>query len=169
MREAMFREEKINFIENRAVYYISHRNKGKNSLFIDGQDINKDSIDNKYRIWYIESNIFAFWDWIGCRYSLLSAISLSIAIFIGFDYFEKILQDGHFMDKHFKETPLENSIPVILAVLCVGHINFFGCETYALLLYYQYLQRFCSLLPKRQLLDSNQNLNEKVIPEEELE
>uniref|UniRef100_A0A0K0G292 Glucose-6-phosphate isomerase n=1 Tax=Strongyloides venezuelensis TaxID=75913 RepID=A0A0K0G292_STRVS len=270
MRDAMFKGEKINFTENRAVYHIGLRNKDNNSPHIDGQDVNKDVNDvlkhmkqfcseiisgswtgytgkkitdvvnigiggsdlgplmvtealKHYQIgpnvhfvsnidgthlaevlkkinaettlfiiasktfttqetitnaesakeWFLskagdpshvakhfvalstnapkvkefgidESNMFAFWDWVGGRYSLWSAIGLSIAVFIGFDNFEKLLEGGHFMDKHFKETPLENNIPVILAVLGVWYINFFGCETHALLPYDQYLHRFAA-------------------------
>uniref|UniRef100_A0AC35U3Y7 Glucose-6-phosphate isomerase n=1 Tax=Rhabditophanes sp. KR3021 TaxID=114890 RepID=A0AC35U3Y7_9BILA len=91
-----------------------------------------------------EENMFAFWDWVGGRYSLWSAIGLSIAVFIGYDNFEKLLDGAHFMDKHFKETELENNIPVIMAVLGVWYTNFFGAETHALLPYDQYLHRFAA-------------------------
>uniref|UniRef100_A0AC34RJL8 Glucose-6-phosphate isomerase n=1 Tax=Panagrolaimus sp. JU765 TaxID=591449 RepID=A0AC34RJL8_9BILA len=91
-----------------------------------------------------EANMFEFWDWVGGRYSLWSAIGLSIAVHIGFDNFEKLLEGAHFMDTHFLETPLEANIPVILAVLGVWYINFFGVETHALLPYDQYLHRFAA-------------------------
>uniref|UniRef100_A0A0N5BJ86 Glucose-6-phosphate isomerase n=1 Tax=Strongyloides papillosus TaxID=174720 RepID=A0A0N5BJ86_STREA len=169
MRDAMFKGEKINFTENRAVYHIGLRNKDNNSPHIDDQDVNKDVNDvlkhmkqfcseiisglwtgytgkkitdifnigetitnaESAKEWFLskagdpshiakhfvalstnapkvkefgihESNMFAFWDWVGGRYSLWSAIGLSIPVFIGFDNFENLLEGGHFMDKHFK-------------------------------------------------------------------
>uniref|UniRef100_A0A914WZL4 Glucose-6-phosphate isomerase n=1 Tax=Plectus sambesii TaxID=2011161 RepID=A0A914WZL4_9BILA len=91
-----------------------------------------------------EANMFEFWDWVGGRYSLWSAIGLSIAVHIGFENFEQLLQGAHFMDNHFKSTPLEKNVPVILALLGVWYINFFGAETHALLPYDQYLHRFAA-------------------------
>ena len=86
--------------------------------------------------------MFEFWDWVGGRYSLWSAIGLSIAIYIGFDNFEELLKGGHAMDLHFLNTPLEENIPVILAVLGIWYNNFFGAQTHAILPYDQYLHRF---------------------------
>ncbi|KAM4722479.1 glucose-6-phosphate isomerase [Rhinophrynus dorsalis] len=90
------------------------------------------------------ANMFEFWDWVGGRYSLWSAIGLSIALHIGFDNFEKLLSGAHWMDNHFYKTPLENNIPVILAMLGVWYINFYGSETQALLPYDQYMHRFAA-------------------------
>ncbi|XP_075694587.1 glucose-6-phosphate isomerase [Rhinoderma darwinii] len=90
------------------------------------------------------ANMFEFWDWVGGRYSLWSAIGLSIALHIGYDNFEKLLTGAHWMDNHFYKTPLENNIPVILAMLGVWYINFYGCETQALLPYDQYMHRFAA-------------------------
>ncbi|XP_073441265.1 glucose-6-phosphate isomerase [Dendrobates tinctorius] len=90
------------------------------------------------------ANMFEFWDWVGGRYSLWSAIGLSIALHVGFDNFEKLLAGAHWMDNHFSNTPLENNIPVILAMLGVWYINFYGCETQALLPYDQYMHRFAA-------------------------
>lgn len=73
-----------------------------------------------------EENMFQFWDWVGGRYSLWSAIGLSIALVIGFDNFEKLLQGAHGMDKHFRETPLENNLPVLLAVIGIWYNDFYG-------------------------------------------
>jgi glucose-6-phosphate isomerase len=73
-----------------------------------------------------EENMFQFWDWVGGRYSLWSAIGLSIALVIGFDNFEQLLKGAHAMDKHFKETPLESNLPVILAVLGIWYNDFYG-------------------------------------------
>ncbi|RXG71484.1 Glucose-6-phosphate isomerase [Armadillidium vulgare] len=89
-----------------------------------------------------EANMFEFWDWVGGRYSLWSAIGLSIALHIGYDNFVKLLEGAHFMDNHFKSAPLEENVPVILALLGVWYHNFYGAETHALLPYDQYLHRF---------------------------
>ncbi|KAG5349765.1 phosphatidylinositol N-acetylglucosaminyltransferase subunit gpi1 [Termitomyces sp. Mn162] len=89
-----------------------------------------------------ESNMFQFWDWVGGRYSLWSAIGLSIALVIGYENFEQLLKGAHGMDKHFKETPLEKNLPVILAVLGIWYNDFYGSQTHALLPYDQYLHKF---------------------------
>lgn len=89
-------------------------------------------------------NMFEFWDWVGGRYSLWSAIGLSIAVHIGFDNFEQLLEGGHWMDKHFQESSLDKNIPVIMAMLGVWYINFFGAETLAILPYDQYMHRFAA-------------------------
>ena len=88
--------------------------------------------------------MFAFWDWVGGRYSLWSAIGLSIAVAIGMDNFEELLAGGHDMDEHFRTAPLEKNLPVILALLGVWYTNFFGAETHAILPYDQYLHRFAA-------------------------
>jgi len=90
------------------------------------------------------NNMFGFWDWVGGRYSLWSAIGLSIALNIGFDNFESLLAGAHYMDKHFLETPLESNIPVILALLGIWYNNFYGAQTHAMLPYDQYLHRFAA-------------------------
>jgi len=87
-------------------------------------------------------NMFVFWDWVGGRYSLWSAIGLSIACFVGFNHFEELLAGAHVMDRHFREMPLERNIPVILALLGIWYTNFFGAETEAILPYDQYMHRF---------------------------
>uniref|UniRef100_A0A8D1BL88 Glucose-6-phosphate isomerase n=1 Tax=Sus scrofa TaxID=9823 RepID=A0A8D1BL88_PIG len=89
-------------------------------------------------------NMFEFWDWVGGRYSLWSAIGLSIALHVGFDNFEQLLSGAHWMDQHFRTTPLEKNAPVLLALLGIWYINFFGCETHAMLPYDQYLHRFAA-------------------------
>jgi glucose-6-phosphate isomerase len=88
------------------------------------------------------ANMFEFWDWVGGRYSLWSAIGLSIAAVIGMDHFEELLAGAHEMDQHFKTAPLAENLPVILAMLGVWYANFFGAETHAILPYDQYLHRF---------------------------
>ena len=87
-------------------------------------------------------NMFVFWDWVGGRYSLWSAIGLSIAAQIGFDHFGDLLAGAHAMDRHFRETPFEKNIPVILALIGIWYNNFFGAETEVILPYDQYMHRF---------------------------
>merc|ERR1712126_431977 len=91
-----------------------------------------------------EANMFEFWDWVGGRYSLWSAIGMTIALNIGYDNFIHLLSGAHWMDNHFKTTPLEKNIPVILAVLGIWYGNFYGAETHALLPYDQYMHRFAA-------------------------
>uniref|UniRef100_A0AAQ4RR20 Glucose-6-phosphate isomerase n=1 Tax=Gasterosteus aculeatus aculeatus TaxID=481459 RepID=A0AAQ4RR20_GASAC len=90
------------------------------------------------------ANMFEFWDWVGGRYSLWSAIGLSIALHIGFENFEQLLSGAHWMDNHFRSVPLEQNVPVLLAVLGVWYINFFQAETQAMLPYDQYMHRFAA-------------------------
>ena len=90
------------------------------------------------------NNMFEFWDWVGGRYSLWSAIGLSIACTIGYENFEKLLLGAHRMDEHFRTTPFEKNLPVILALIGVWYNNFFGAETEAILPYDQYLHRFAA-------------------------
>jgi len=80
-------------------------------------------------------NMFEFWDWVGGRYSLWSSIGLSIAVHVGFDHFEKMLEGAHAMDRHFHEAPLKCNMPVIMALLGIWYANFFGAETQAVLPY----------------------------------
>lgn len=89
-------------------------------------------------------NMFEFWDWVGGRYSLWSAIGLSISLGIGFDNFKQLLAGAHAADQHFEKTPFEENIPVILGLLGVWYINFFNAETQAILPYDQYLHRFAA-------------------------
>nr|CAD2170346.1 unnamed protein product [Meloidogyne enterolobii] len=91
-----------------------------------------------------EENMFEFWDWVGGRYSLWSAIGLSIAVHIGFENFEQLLDGAFLVDKHFCQTPLESNIPVVLAVLGILYINLHKAETLALLPYDQYMHRFAA-------------------------
>jgi glucose-6-phosphate isomerase len=89
-----------------------------------------------------KDNMFEFWDWVGGRYSLWSAIGLSVACYIGFDNFVDLLEGAHDMDYHFRETPFDKNIPVILALIGIWHNNFFGAATEVILPYDQYLHRF---------------------------
>ena len=86
--------------------------------------------------------MFIFWDWVGGRYSLWSAIGLSIACYIGFENFSELLQGAHAMDQHFKSEPFETNIPVLLALIGIWYTNFFGAQSEVILPYDQYLHRF---------------------------
>ncbi|KAK5581340.1 hypothetical protein RB653_001372 [Dictyostelium firmibasis] len=90
----------------------------------------------------LKENMFEFWDWVGGRYSVWSAIGLSVALYVGMDHFESFLEGAYHMDQHFINTPLESNLPVIMGLLGVWYNNFFGCQTQAILPYDQYLSRF---------------------------
>ncbi|MDI1309542.1 MAG: glucose-6-phosphate isomerase [Methylotenera sp.] len=92
------------------------------------------------------ANMFAFWDWVGGRYSLWSAIGLSIALYVGMDNFEALLTGAHEMDNHFKTAPLEENMPVIMALIGVWYNNFFHVDTNAILPYDQGMARFPAYL-----------------------
>ncbi|MGA9120881.1 MAG: glucose-6-phosphate isomerase [Bacteroidota bacterium] len=104
------------------------------ALSTNEREVKKFGIDPK--------NMFEFWDWVGGRYSLWSAIGLSIAVAIGMERFEELLDGAFAMDEHFRKAPLERNMPVILALLGVWYNNFFGAATHAILPYDQYLHRF---------------------------
>ena len=89
-----------------------------------------------------EENIFKMWDWVGGRYSLWSSIGLSVAVYIGMDRFESLLQGAYEMDQHFRHAPLEENLPVVLALLGIWYGNFFDAESHVLLPYDQHLHRF---------------------------
>jgi len=99
-------------------------------------------------------NVFEFWDWVGGRYSLWSAIGLPIALYIGMDHFEDMLQGAHEMDLHFENAPLEQNMPVILAMLGIWYNNFFDAQSHAIMPYSQYLERLPAYL---QQLDMESN------------
>jgi len=90
------------------------------------------------------ANMFVFWNWVGGRYSLWSAIGLSIACTLGFENFRALLEGAHAMDNHFRQTPLEKNIPVLLALIGLWYNNFFESETETILPYDQYLHRFAA-------------------------
>ena len=92
------------------------------------------------------ANMFGFWDWVGGRYSIDSAIGLSTMIAIGPEHFRDMLRGFHAMDEHFRSTPIDRNVPVILGMLAVWYNNFFGAQTTAVLPYSQYLKRFPAYL-----------------------
>ena len=89
-------------------------------------------------------NMFEFWDWVGGRYSLWSAIGLSVALYIGFDRFEELLTGAHEVDEYFRTAPFDQNIPVIMALLGIWYNNFWGAETQAILPYDQYMEHFAA-------------------------
>ncbi|MEQ5574151.1 glucose-6-phosphate isomerase [Providencia huaxiensis] len=106
------------------------------ALSTNGEEVAKFGIDT--------NNMFEFWDWVGGRYSLWSAIGLSIILSVGFDNFVQLLNGAHAMDKHFTQTPLEKNIPVLLGLIGIWYNNFFEAETEAILPYDQYMHRFAA-------------------------
>ncbi|MDB5223334.1 MAG: glucose-6-phosphate isomerase [Chitinophagaceae bacterium] len=91
-----------------------------------------------------EENMFVFWDWVGGRYSLWSAIGLSIALTIGYNNFEDLLKGAHETDKHFQQGSFEKNIPVLMGLISIWYLNFFGAKTEAILPYDQYMHRFAA-------------------------
>jgi len=108
------------------------------ALSTNEEEVTKFGIDKK--------NMFGFSDWVGGRYSVWSAIGLSVALYIGYDNFHQLLAGAHAMDKHFKETPLEKNIPVIGGLLSVWYSDFFGAQTHLVSPFDQYLHRFPAYL-----------------------
>ncbi|KAF2019400.1 Phosphoglucose isomerase [Aaosphaeria arxii CBS 175.79] len=108
------------------------------ALSTNEAEVTKFGIDSK--------NMFGFADWVGGRYSVWSAIGLSVALYIGFDNFHQFLAGAHAMDKHFKETPLEKNIPVLGGLLSVWYSDFFGAQTHLVSPFDQYLHRFPAYL-----------------------
>ncbi|MFV0606281.1 MAG: glucose-6-phosphate isomerase [Niabella sp.] len=106
------------------------------ALSTNQTEVKKFGIDTK--------NMFEFWDWVGGRYSLWSAIGLSIALTIGFNNYEELLKGAYDVDQHFKSTPFNKNIPVIMALLGIWYTNFFGAESETILPYDQYMHRFAA-------------------------
>ena len=101
-----------------------------------------------------ENNVFPMWDWVGGRFSLWSAVGLSISLAVGFDNFDKLLTGANKMDNHFKTADFDKNIPVILALLSIWYNNFFGAESEALIPYTQYLQKLAPYL-QQGIMESN--------------
>ncbi len=100
------------------------------------------------------ANVFPMWDWVGGRFSLWSAVGLSIALAVGYDNFEALLTGAHEMDTHFREEAFEKNIPVLSALLTIWYNNFYGAETEAIIPYTQYLSRFSAYL-QQGIMESN--------------
>lgn len=102
----------------------------------------------------LDENVFPMWDWVGGRFSLWSAVGLSIALAVGYENFDALLMGANEMDEHFKTADFEENIPVILAMLSVWYNNFYGAETEAIIPYTQYLSRFSAYL-QQGIMESN--------------
>lgn len=109
-------------------------------------------------------HVFEFWDWVGGRYSLWSAIGLPIALYIGMDNFERLLAGGHAMDEHFQNAPLEKNMPVILGLLGIWYGNFFGTGSYAILPYDQYMQHFPAYLQQLEMESNGKRVDRDGAP-----
>ena len=101
---------------------------------------------------------FGFWDWVGGRYSLWSAVGLSLALVVGFDVFSRLLAGGRIMDQHFRQAPMDENMPVLLAMLGNWYNNFFGAETQAILPYDNRLERFPAYLQQQQMESSGKSV-----------
>ena len=115
---------------------VAHVAKHFAALSTNAEEVAKFGIDTE--------NMFEFWDWVGGRYSSWSAIGLSIALAIGYDNFEQFLRGGYEMDCHFRNTPFEKNVPVLLGLIGIWYNNFYGFETEAILPYDQYMYRFAA-------------------------
>ena len=104
-------------------------------------------------------HVFEFWDWVGGRYSLWSAIGLPIALFVGMDRFEELLAGAHEMDLHFRTAPLEQNMPVIMGMLGIWYGNFFGTASNAVLPYDQYLHRFPAYLQQLEMESNGKSVD----------
>jgi glucose-6-phosphate isomerase len=126
------------------------------ALSTNAEEVAKFGIDTK--------NMFEFWDWVGGRYSLWSAIGLSIAVYIGMDNFEELLAGAHLLDEHFRTAPLEQNMPVLLGLLGIWYNNFFGAQTHAILPYDQYLHRFPAYLQQGDMESNGKSVNREGEP-----
>ena len=121
------------------------------ALSTNEKEVVKFGIDKK--------NMFEFWDWVGGRYSLWSAIGLSIALTIGYKNFEQLLRGGHETDKHFRTAPFEKNIPVLMALVGLWYTNFFGSQTEAILPYDQYMHRFAAYFQQGNMESNGKSVN----------
>ena len=126
------------------------------ALSTNEKEVVKFGIDKK--------NMFEFWDWVGGRYSLWSAIGLSIALTIGYKNFEQLLKGGHETDKYFRVTPFEKNIPVLMALVGLWYTNFFGSQTEAILPYDQYLHRFAAYFQQGNMESNGKSVNREGEP-----
>ncbi len=111
-----------------------------------------------------EANMFGFWDWVGGRYSLDSAIGLSLMVAIGKEQFAEFLSGMYAMDSHFRKAPLEENLPVIAGLLNVWYVNFFGAETHAVLPYSQYLHRLPAYLQQLTMESNGKSVRRDGLP-----
>ena len=108
-----------------------------------------------------KENMFEFWDWVGGRYSLWSAIGLSIALTVGYENFESLLKGAYEMDNHFRQKPYEKNMPVIMALLGIWYVNFFGAASEAILPYDQYMHRFAAYFQQGNMESNGKSVDRK--------
>src|SRR5438128_992754 len=160
--DAMFAGEKINVTEQRAVLHVALRSPEGTSIVVGGDDAAvakhfvavSTNADEVAKFGIDTANMFEFWDWVGGRYSYDSAIGLSLMLAIGPGQFGEMLAGFHAIDEHFRTTPFDRNLPVLLGLIGVWYDDFFGAETHAVLPYSQYLARFPAYL---QQLDMESN------------
>ncbi|MCK4869548.1 MAG: glucose-6-phosphate isomerase [Gammaproteobacteria bacterium] len=109
-------------------------------------------------------HVYPFWDWVGGRYSLWSAIGLSIAIAIGMEHFQELLAGAHMMDEHFKNAPLKENMPIIMGLLGIWNTNFLNCKTQAVLPYDQYLELLPKYLQQLEMESNGKRVNKEGEP-----
>ncbi|HVW58456.1 MAG TPA: glucose-6-phosphate isomerase [Puia sp.] len=113
-----------------------------------------------------KANMFEFWDWVGGRYSLWSAIGLSIVLTIGYENFESLLKGAYQTDLHFRNTPFEKNIPVTMALVGLWYTNFFGSQTEAILPYDQYMHRFAAYFQQGNMESNGKSVDRNGLPVE---
>lgn len=124
--------------------------------------------EEKVRSFGIDTaNMFEFWDWVGGRYSLWSAIGLPIAVYVGMEHFTALLEGAHAMDEHFRSTPLPDNLPVILALIGVWYDDFFGAATHAMLVYDEYLRSLPNYLQQLDMESNGKSVDRQGQPVEQ--
>jgi glucose-6-phosphate isomerase len=126
------------------------------ALSTNEKEVVKFGIDKK--------NMFEFWDWVGGRYSLWSAIGLSIVLSIGYKNFEQLLKGAHDTDNHFRNTPADRNIPVLMALIGLWYTNFFGAQTEAILPYDQYMHRFAAYFQQGNMESNGKSVDRTGLP-----
>ncbi|WP_343488198.1 glucose-6-phosphate isomerase [Allomuricauda sp. d1] len=132
-------------------WFLQHANQADVAKHFAAVSTNTEKI-NEFGI--VQENVFTMWDWVGGRFSLWSAVGLTIALAVGYDNFSQLLDGAHEMDEHFKTADFSENIPVVLALLSIWYNNFYGAETEALIPYAQYLHRFPAYL-QQGIMESN--------------
>ncbi|MBC2838004.1 glucose-6-phosphate isomerase [Robiginitalea sp. SC105] len=132
-------------------WFLGHARQEDIALHFAAVSTNTEKIDE---FGIADQHVFPMWDWVGGRFSLWSAVGLSIALSVGFDHFESLLRGARAMDVHFRETPMKDNIPVVLGLLSVWYNNFHGAETEAVIPYTQYLHRLPAYL-QQGIMESN--------------
>lgn len=145
----------------RAWFLEQTQNKGEVARHFVAVSTNQDAVT---AFGIAPENMFVFWDWVGGRYSLWSSIGLSIVCTIGYENFVQLLEGGHAMDNHFRDTPFEENLPVVLGMIGVWYNNFFGAASEAILPYDQYLHRFAAYFQQGNMESNGKSVDRKGNP-----